>query len=148
MLSSRRFVSCLLDLGGYIEAEWVIIKIFGVRMKKSLLSLMLAGCSVLSLSGCLLAAGAAGGEAAYVATQDDRTAGQTIDDQVIHTSIKSKLLADPDVSGLDINVDVNKGQVQLRGYVKTQKEIDRAVQIAQLTDGVKGVESRLVLDKQ
>lgn len=99
------------------------------------------------VSGCLVAAGAAGAEAGYVASQENRSAGQTIDDQVILTSVKSKLLADPDVSGLNINVDVMKGVVELRGYVKSPQEIERAVTIAQNTDGVRRVDSRLVLDQ-
>lgn len=116
-------------------------------MNKNLLRSTIVACGLFSLSGCLLGAAAAGGEGVYVATQEDRSAGQTIDDQVILASLKSKLLADPDVSGLNINVDVMKGEVQLRGYVKSQKEIDRAVELAQLTDGVKKVDSRLILDK-
>ena len=100
------------------------------------------------LSGCWLAAGAAvGAETGYIASQEERTAGETIDDQAILASVKTKLLADPDVSGLDINVDVFKSAVQLRGYVKTQHEIDRAIQIASGVGGVKSVESKLVLDK-
>ncbi len=99
-----------------------------------------------ALSGCLLAAGAAGAEAGYVASQEDRSAGETIDDQTILASVKSKLLADPDVSGLNINVDVFKGQVTLRGYVKSQDEINRAVKLARSTSGVTSVESRMVLD--
>jgi hyperosmotically inducible protein len=98
------------------------------------------------LSGCLLAAGAVGAEAGYVATQDDRSAAQTIDDQVILASIKTKYLADPDVSALKINIDVFKGEVTLRGYVKSNVEIDKAIDIAKKTNGVKLVDSRLILD--
>lgn len=114
--------------------------------KKSLSSVLLSLCS-LSFSGCLLAAGAAGAEGAYVATQEHRTAGETIDDQMILASVKSSLLADPDVSGLNINVDVFQGEVKLRGFVKTQREIERAIQLAMSTKGVKSVDSRLVLDR-
>ncbi len=114
--------------------------------KKSLSSVLLGLCSV-SLSGCWLAAGAAGAEGAYVATQEHRSAGETIDDQVILASVKSKLLSDPEVSGLNINVDVFRGEVKMRGFVKTQHEIERAIQLAMSTDGVKSVDSRLVLDR-
>lgn len=98
-------------------------------------------------SGCWLAAGAAGAEAGYVASQENRSAGQTIDDQVILASLKSKLLADSDTSGMKINVDVFKGAVELRGYLKSQGEIDRAIDIARRTDGVTLVNSKLVLDQ-
>ena len=114
--------------------------------KNSISSFLLSLCS-LSLSGCWLAAGAVGAEGAYVASQEHRTAGQTIDDQVILASVKSSLLADPEVSGLAINVDVFRGEVKLRGFVKTQREIERAIQLAMSADGVKSVDSRLVLDR-
>ena len=42
-----------------------------------------------SLSGCFLFAAGAGAEAGYVASQDDKTTGETIDDQLIVTSIKN-----------------------------------------------------------
>lgn len=116
-------------------------------MKKLILVMATGVTAGASLSGCLVAAGAAGAEAGYVASQENRSAGETIDDQVILTSIKSKLLADPDVSGLNINVDVMKGVVELRGYVSTRDEIERAVTIAQNTRGVQRVDSRLVLDR-
>lgn len=100
----------------------------------------------LSFSGCLLAVGAVGAEAGYVASQEDRSTGQTIDDQLILTSIKSKLLADSEVSGLNINVDVHKGNVTLRGYTHSANEIDRAIEIARATKGVASVESKMVLE--
>ncbi len=116
-------------------------------MKKIIVSLVIAGMSSVSLTGCWLAAGAAGAEGGYIASQDNRTAGQTIDDQAILTSVKTKLLADPDVSGLKINVDVFQGVVTLRGYVKNQSEINRAIELANATSGVKRVDSKLVLDR-
>ena len=103
--------------------------------------------AISALNGCWIAAGAAGAETGYVASQDKRSAGQTIDDQMILASLKSKLIADPDVSGLSINVDVFQGGVTLRGYVQSQYEIDRAVKLARTTEGVTSVDSRLVLDR-
>lgn len=115
-------------------------------MKKTITLIFLGALVCLNCSGCLLAAGAAGAEAGYVATQKNRTVGETLDDQGTSTSIKTQLLADPDVSGLAINVDVERGVATLRGYVKTQREINRAIEIARTTKGVKRVDSRLVLD--
>jgi osmotically-inducible protein OsmY len=109
---------------------------------------VLVALSSFSLSGCLLAAGAAGAEAGYVASQDNRSAGQTIDDQMILSSIKTKMLADPDVSGLKINVDVNKGRVTLRGYVESQHEVNRAMELARRTGGVVSVDNRMIVDSE
>ena len=99
-----------------------------------------------SLSGCVLFAAGAGAETGYVASQENRTAGETIDDQAIVASVKTKLLADPDVSGLSINVDSFKSDVTLKGYVKSEHEMDRAIELAKGTKGVRSVVSKMVLD--
>jgi hyperosmotically inducible protein len=75
----------------------------------------------------------------------ERTMGDTVDDQWIVTKIKSALLADPEVSGLDINVDSFKGIVTLQGFVKTNNEGERAIYLARRVNGVKDVRSKLVL---
>ena len=98
-----------------------------------------------STSGCLLAAAGVGAEAGYVATQDDRSTSETLKDQLIVSSIKTKLIADPKVSGFDINVDSFKGSVTLRGALRHSDEIDVALRIARETDGVKEVISKLVI---
>ena len=112
-----------------------------------LVVLLLAAVLVLtSTSGCfLLAAGAAGGEAGYIAAQEDRTAEETVRDQGITASVKSKLVADGDVSGFDINVDTFKQQVTLKGVVDSEQEKQKALQIARSVSGVKSVTSKLVV---
>lgn len=75
-----------------------------------------------------------------------RSTGETIDDQLIVTKVKSKLIADKSVSGLKINVDSYKGNVKLKGFLGSQEEIDRAISIAQSVSGVRSVTPRLVLD--
>jgi len=99
--------------------------------------------SSLCLGGCWLAAAGAGAEVAYVATQEDRSVAETIDDQGIVSSVKVKLLADSTVSGLDINVDSFKGVVTLKGVVASQKEATQAIALARSVKGVKAVQSKL-----
>jgi len=97
-----------------------------------------------SLNGCiLLAAGATGAEAGYVAGQPDRTAGETLDDQRITAEVKTKFLADKDVPGLDINVDTFKKVVTLKGVVKSDQVIEKAIEIAKSVSGVVEVKSKL-----
>lgn len=98
---------------------------------------------VLAQSGCWLVAAGAGAEAAYVTTQDDRTAGETVVDQRISTEVKTRLIASSDVSGGNINVDTNKRIVTLRGFVQSEKELTAALEIARSVDGVSGVVSKL-----
>ena len=66
-------------------------------------------------------------------------------DPALTASVKSKLLANPDVSGLRIDVDPRDGVVTLTGTVSTQAEKDEALRIARDTGGVKSVEDRLTL---
>jgi osmotically-inducible protein OsmY len=102
-----------------------------------------------ALTGCGAAAvGAAGAEAGYVAAQEDRSAGETIDDQVLVTKVKSKLLADRDIAGLDINVDSFKSVVTLKGVVDSAAERDKALEIARSTGGVRGVRSQLYIAQE
>src|SRR5262245_57989514 len=66
-------------------------------------------------------------------------------DPSITTSVKGKLLANPDVAGLRIDVDTRDGIVTLTGNVSTKAEKDEALRIARETDGVKSVEDRLTV---
>lgn len=97
------------------------------------------------LSGCVLGAAAGGAEAGYVASQEERTAGETIDDQLIVSKVKTKLLSDPEVSGLNINVDSYEGVVTLRGRVDSDREASEAIRLARDTTGVRAVRSELTV---
>lgn len=68
----------------------------------------------------------------------DKT-GEVITDAAITTAVKTKFLAEPGVSGLNINVDTTNGVVTLKGTVKTKAEADKAMMIARQSKGVKGV---------
>ncbi len=71
--------------------------------------------------------------------------GEYFDDTVLTTKIKSTFLGDSRLKMLDINVKSYKGQVQLSGFIDTQKEADRAVQLARTVKGVKAVNNSLII---
>jgi hyperosmotically inducible protein len=71
--------------------------------------------------------------------------GTTIDDTGITARVKSAFVADPDVKSLDITVETRKGEVQLSGFVDSQAQIDRALDVARRTQGVTAVENKLAL---
>jgi len=71
--------------------------------------------------------------------------GTEIDDSIITTKVKSKLLADPDIKGFDLKVETHKGDVQLSGFVGNQAQIDRAIMITHSVEGVKNVDNRMSL---
>lgn len=70
-----------------------------------------------------------------------------IDDTVITTKVKSALLADNEIKGTDINVETNKGEVMLSGFVNNQAQIDKAMKVANAVDGVKKVENKMSVKK-
>ena len=82
---------------------------------------------------------------------DNRTAGddwvdgpdsdQPIDDTWITTKVKSSLLADSDVAGLDVEVETLNGVVTLTGQVDEQSQIDHATRIARDIEGVTDVQT-------
>lgn len=79
---------------------------------------------------------------------DSRSTGQVIDDTAILAKAKAALVNDPVVSGMAINVEVNRGVVQLNGAVNAEVEKRKAEEIARGVDGVRGVENNLVIRQE
>ena len=78
--------------------------------------------------------------------EPDRGAGTVVDDAAITAAVKAKLLADPTVGGLKIDVDTRNGVVYLTAdHMKNQGEIDTAIKLAKETSGVKSVENKMVV---
>lgn len=75
------------------------------------------------------------------------TVGNTVDDGIITTKIKSALLADPNIKSLDISVVTRKGEVQLSGFVNNQAQIDQATALARAVEGVKSVANEMSIKK-
>jgi osmotically-inducible protein OsmY len=69
--------------------------------------------------------------------------GEVITDAAITSEVKTKFLAEPGVSGLDIHVDTNNGVVTLSGNVKSKAEAAKAMSIARDSKGVKRVVNHL-----
>jgi osmotically-inducible protein OsmY len=64
--------------------------------------------------------------------------GEYVDDSVITAKVKAAIFNDASLKSSEINVETFKGVVQLSGFVNTQADINRAVEVAR---GVKGVTS-------
>lgn len=73
------------------------------------------------------------------------TVGTEIDDSIITTKVKSKLLADQDIKGFDLKVETHKGDVLLSGFVDNQAQIDHAIMITRSIEGVKNVDNKVSL---
>ena len=88
------------------------------------------------------------GDTSAAAADAANSVGAEIDDGVITTKVKSALLADDTVKGLDINVDTAQGVVRLSGAVDSQAQVDMATQIAKGVEAVKDVQSELTVNQQ
>ncbi len=71
--------------------------------------------------------------------------GEFIDDSVITTKIKSQLAADSFLKIFQISVETYKGTVQLSGFVNSQRDVNRAEEIARSVGGVKSIRNNLVI---
>ena len=78
-------------------------------------------------------------------TATRQSTGELVDDATITTKVKTALLQDPVVSGLDVGVDTFKGRVQLNGFVDTTEQKARAEQIARSISGVAEVGNKLTV---
>ena len=74
-------------------------------------------------------------------------AGDAVGDAALTTKVKTKFLADNDISGLKIDVDSKNGVVTLTGTVPTAAEKNLALKVAKSTEGVKSVVDRLKVVK-
>ena len=78
-----------------------------------------------------------------IANNDRIKAGKYVDDAWISAKVKTLLLKDEGVKGLDVNVETHKGTVQLAGWVNSPAQIAQAEAIARSVEGVKGVKNDL-----
>ena len=72
-----------------------------------------------------------------------KSIGESLDDTVVGTRVKSRLTGEPGIRSLNIDVDVNKGVVTLTGIVESEDQRRRVVDIAMGTAGVVRVTDNL-----
>lgn len=101
-------------------------------MLKKLAALATAITFVLALSACS-------------PTPTTEGTGGYIDDSVITTKVKSALLAEKNIRSTQITVTTFKGKVQLSGFVRSQEEINLAVNAAKKVVGVTEVHNSLII---
>lgn len=71
--------------------------------------------------------------------------GEYLDSTVITTKAKAAIFNEPTLKSLEIKVETFKGVVQLSGFVNSQEDIDKAVEIVRQIDGVKSVKNNMQL---
>jgi hyperosmotically inducible protein len=75
------------------------------------------------------------------------TVGNAVDDGIVTAKVKSALLGDASVKSFDIAIVTRKGEVQLSGFVDSQAQIDRAIDIARGVEGVQGINNEMRVKK-
>lgn len=79
--------------------------------------------------------------------QDRQRTGEYIDDTGITASIKSSLIAEPNLNASEIHVNTFKDTVQLSGFVSTHEQARAAERIARNTKGVQKVENNIKVQR-
>jgi len=80
-------------------------------------------------------------------TVGERTVGSEIDDVMISSKVKVKLLANTEIKSGDIDVSCSQGMVTLIGRVSSEAIKNEAERIARDTNGVKGVHNELLVGR-
>ncbi len=74
-------------------------------------------------------------------TSKQEGTGEYIDDSVITTKVKAAIFNEPTLKSAEINVETFKGVVQLSGFVNSQADISKAVELARSVKGVTSVKN-------
>ncbi len=93
----------------------------------------------------LIVSAAALGTAACSSTRTQRAPGEQVDDAALLTSVKSALAAESAETAADVNVDVNRGEVKLSGFVDNANDKSRAAEVARGVEGVKSVQNDIAI---
>lgn len=96
------------------------------------LSMMLAALALTTLIGC-------------ASTSNKSSTGEYIDDSVITTKVKAAIFNEPTLKATEINVETFKGVVQLSGFVKTETEVAKAIEVTRNVKGVTSVKNDIQL---
>lgn len=112
-----------------------MIKLCQPRIRPGLVLLLSVLVSVAPLGGCR----------GMQEGSPNRSIGELVDDTYITSAINRALLADPELSFLEIDIDVHRGAVVLNGRVPSFDAERKLVELARGVRGVTGVQSRLVM---
>ena len=94
-----------------------------------------------SLAGIVLMATALG----CASTATSEGTGEYVDDSVITTKVKTAIFNEPTLKSAEINVETFKGAVQLSGFVNSQADINKAIEVTRGVGGVKSVKNDMRL---
>jgi osmotically-inducible protein OsmY len=100
--------------------------------KMTFASTLLASFMVIAMAGCALG-------------PKQESATNYLDDTLITTSVKKAIFDEPTLKVAEINVETDKGIVQLSGFVARPADVTKAAAVAGRVDGVKDVKNDIRL---
>ncbi len=100
--------------------------------KMTIASTLVASVMLIAMAGCALG-------------PKQERATNYIDDTVITTSVKSAIYKEPTLKVAEINVETDKGVVQLSGFVARAEDVTKAAAVASGVDGVKSIRNDIRL---
>jgi len=104
-----------------------------MKITRALMIATFSAASAVMLGGCSVAS-------------HQETMGQYVDGTKVTAQIKAKLAEDPATSATAISVEtLDGGTVQLSGFAKSQREKDRAGEIARSVKGVTTVHNNVIV---
>ena len=74
-------------------------------------------------------------------TSKQEGTGEYLDDSVITTKVKAAVFNEPSLKSAEINVETFKGVVQLSGFVSSEADIQKTVEVARSIKGVTSVKN-------
>ena len=76
-------------------------------------------------------------------TSQHEGTGEYVDDSVITAKVKAAIFDEATLKSAEINVETFKGVVQLSGFVNSQADINKAVEVTRAVGGVKSVNNAM-----
>lgn len=99
-----------------------------------------------SALGLSLSLGAGSFAVAASDMQSKQSVGEYASDAVVTTKVKAAMVAEKDLSALDVAAETNNGVVTLTGTVATAAQAEAAARVTRGVEGVKQVENKLKVD--
>ena len=96
------------------------------------ISVLLVAVALTAFAGC-------------ASTSKQEGTGEYVDDTVLTTKAKAAIFNEPTLKSTEINVETFKGVVQLSGFVSSQSNINKAVEVVRTVRGVVSVKNDMRL---
>jgi osmotically-inducible protein OsmY len=81
-------------------------------------------------------------------TAKSESVGQYVDSSVLTTKVKSAIFNEPTLKSLEISVETYKGEVQLSGFVTSQEQVAKAIEVVKGVKGVTGIKNNMIVKGQ